>query len=68
MKTYSIRKKRRASVQGTFSYSADGTWIAGKVWNLSQTGWRTTTDRPLPIGLETIVFLARVRERTAAIS
>lgn len=58
MKTYAVRKQYRASVPGIVSYSADGTWITGKVWDLSQTGWRTTTERPLPIGLETIVFLA----------
>ena len=57
MKTYAVRKQFRASVQGMVSYSADGTWITGKVWDLSQTGWRTTIQRPLPIGLETIVFL-----------
>jgi len=58
MKTYAIRKQLRTSVQGTFSYASNGTWTTGKVWDLSETGWRTTADRPLPIGLETIVFLA----------
>jgi hypothetical protein len=58
MKTYAVRQQLRTSVQGTLSYAACGTWTTGKVWDLSQTGWRTTGDRPLPIGLETIVFLA----------
>lgn len=58
MKTYTVRTQLRTSVQGTSSYSADGTWVTGKVWDLSENGWRTTTDRPLLIGFETIVFLA----------
>ena len=29
----------------------------GEVWDISQTGYRTTGERPLPIGVETIVFL-----------
>ena len=58
MKTYAVRRQLRTSVQGTFSYAVDATWTTGEVWDLSKTGWRTTGDRPLPIGLETIVFLA----------
>jgi hypothetical protein len=33
-----------------------------KVWDISQTGYRTTGEHPLPIGLETIVFLT-LRDR-----
>ncbi len=58
MKTSVVRQELRTAVQGMVSYSAGGTWTTGNVWDLSPTGWRTTTARPLPIGLETIVFLA----------
>ncbi len=58
MKTYALRKQLRASMQGTVSYAVDGTWTSGQVWDLSEGGWRTTSDHPLPIGRETIVFLA----------
>lgn len=58
MKTYAVRQQLRTPVQGTFSYAVEGTWSTGTVWDLSETGWRTTGDRPMPIGLETIVFLA----------
>lgn len=58
MKTYVVRQQFRTAVQGKVSYSAAGTWITGKVWDLSPTGWRTTTPCPLSTGLETIVFLA----------
>jgi hypothetical protein len=57
MKTYAVRKQLRTSVQGMLSYPVNGIWNAGKVWDLSQTGYRTTGERPLPIGLETMVFL-----------
>jgi|CXWL01.1.fsa_nt_gi hypothetical protein len=57
MKPYAVREKLRTSVQGTLSYTAEGTWTTGIVWDLSETGWRTTGERPMPIGLETIVFL-----------
>jgi hypothetical protein len=39
------------------SYLVNDIWTTGKVWDISQTGYRTTGERPLPIGLETIVFL-----------
>jgi hypothetical protein len=35
-----------------------GMEATGKVWDLLESGWRTMGDRPLPIGMETIVFLA----------
>jgi hypothetical protein len=57
METYAVRKQFRASVQGMFSYPINGTWTTGKVWDISQTGWRITGEHPLPIGHETIVFL-----------
>lgn len=57
MKTYAVRKQLRTSVQGMFSYPINGIWAMGKVWDMSQTGWRITGEHPLPIGLETIVFL-----------
>lgn len=63
MRTYAVRKQLRASVQGTFSYAACSTWTTGKVWDLSETDWRTTGDCPLPIGFETIVFLAVPNEK-----
>lgn len=57
MKTYVVRKQLRDSVQGMFSYPVNGIWTTGKVWDISQTGCRITGEHPLPIGLETIVFL-----------
>lgn len=59
MKTYAVRKQFRASVQGMFSYPVNGKgkWTTGKIWDISQTGWRIMGEHPLPIGLETIVFL-----------
>ncbi len=58
MKAFLVRQMLRTPVQGTFSYAVEGIWITGTVWDLSATGWRATTGRPLPIGRETIVFLA----------
>ena len=57
MKTYAVRKQFRASVQGMFSYPVNGTWMTGTVWDMSHTGCRITGEHPLPLGLETIVFL-----------
>jgi hypothetical protein len=57
MKTYVIRKQLRTPVQGIFSYPVNGTWTTGKAWDISQTGFRTTEECPLLIGLETMVFL-----------
>lgn len=57
MKAFIVRKQLRTSVQGSFSYFADGTWTTGKVWDLSEGGWRTTAERPLAIGLKAIAFL-----------
>lgn len=57
MKVYAVRKELRTSVQGMFSYPVNGVWTTGKVWDISQTGYRITGECLLPIGLETIVFL-----------
>jgi len=57
MKAFIVRKQLRTPVQGSFSYFADGTWTTGKVWDLSEAGWRTTAERPLAIGLKAIAFL-----------
>lgn len=57
MKNYAVRRQLRTSVQAMLSYPVNGIWTTGKVWDISQTGYRTTGERPLPVGLETIVFL-----------
>lgn len=57
MKTYSIRKKLRRRVQCRFCYFVDGTLANGMVWDLSETGWRATGERPVAVGTETTVYL-----------
>ena len=57
MKTYVVRKELRTSVQGMLSYPVNGIWTTGTVWDMSQMGFRTTGEHPLPIGLATMVFL-----------
>jgi hypothetical protein len=57
MKTYAIRKKLRTPVQCQFCYFVDGTLANGIVWDLSETGWRSTGERPVPVGTETTVYI-----------
>lgn len=58
VKTYSIRRATRVPTQCTFLYFWNGTLEQGKVWDLSETGWRTSMKHPLPAGSETTVYLA----------
>lgn len=57
-KTYTVRKGSRVSAQCTFLYFWDGALAQGKVWDLSESGWRATMDQPLPAGSETTAYLA----------
>jgi hypothetical protein len=57
MKTYEVRKKLRTPVHFQFCYFVDGTLANGIVWDLSETGWRATGERPVPVGTETTVYL-----------
>ena len=57
-KTYTVRKGARIPIQATFMYFWDGALTQGKVWDLSETGWRATMDQPLPAGTETTAYLA----------
>jgi PilZ domain len=57
MKTYAVRKKLRTPVHCQFCYFCDGTLANGIVWDLSETGWRATGERRVPVGTETTVYL-----------
>jgi hypothetical protein len=57
MKTYAVRKKLRTRVQCQFCYFVDGTLANGMIWDLSETGWRATGERPVAVGTETTVYL-----------
>jgi len=57
MKTYAVRKAPRTSVHFQFCYFGDGTLSTGTVWDLSETGWRSTSEHPVPAGTETTVTL-----------
>ena len=57
MKTYAVRKKLRTPVHFQFCYFCDGTLANGIVWDLSETGWRATGERPVDVGTETTVYL-----------
>ena len=57
MKTYAVRKKLRTPVHCQICYFCDGTLANGIVWDLSETGWRATGERPIPVGTEATVYL-----------
>ncbi|MFO0699995.1 MAG: PilZ domain-containing protein [Nitrospira sp.] len=57
MKQYAIRDTVRTPVQCQCSCFADGGVIGGSVWDLSATGWRSTLDQPVSIGLEKSVLM-----------
>jgi len=57
MKTYAIRKKLRTHVQCQFCYFCDGALANGIVWDLSEAGWRSTGEHPIPVGSETTVYI-----------
>ncbi len=57
MTIYVVRQALRTPVQYQFYCFASGTLITGMIWDLSATGWRATVDRPLPVGLETTVYI-----------
>lgn len=56
-KAYEVRKGLRAPIQCTFCYFHDGTLAKGTIWDLSETGWRATGERPVPSGTETTVYV-----------
>lgn len=56
-KAYEVRKRLRAPVQCTFCYFYDGTLAKGTIWDLSETGWRATGERPVVEGTETTVYV-----------
>jgi len=55
--TYVVRKRSRASVHCPFSFFYDGTLTKGMIWDISETGWRATGERPVAAGTETTVYL-----------
>jgi hypothetical protein len=57
MKTYAVRKKLRTPVHCQCCYFSDGTLAKGIVWDLSETGWRATGERPVSVGTETTVYI-----------
>ncbi len=57
MKTYAVRRALRSSVHCQFCYFGDGTLSNGTVWDLSETGWRSTGEHPIPVGTETSVTI-----------
>ena len=57
MKTYAVRKKLRVPIRCQFHYFCDGTVANGMIWDISETGWRATGERPIPVGIETSVHL-----------
>jgi hypothetical protein len=57
MKPYAVRKKLRTPVRCQFCYFCDGTLANGIVWDLSETGWRATGERSVPVGTETTVYI-----------
>ena len=56
-KTYTPRKKPRVSVHCSFCYFYNGTLAKGTIWDLSETGWRATGERPVAAGSELTVYL-----------
>jgi hypothetical protein len=56
-KTYIVRKGSRAPVHCPFSYFYDGTLAKGMIWDISETGWRATGERPVVEGTETTVYV-----------
>ena len=57
MKSYSVRKKLRTPVRCQFCYFCDGTIANGIVWDLSETGWRSTGEHSVPVGTESTVYI-----------
>ncbi len=57
MKTYTVRKASRASVQCQFCYLGDGILAHGTIWDLSETGWRATGTHPVAVGTEFTVTI-----------
>ncbi len=49
MKAYLARQALRTPVQDTSSYAVEGTWTTGKVYDLLETGWRSTRFNVHPI-------------------
>lgn len=58
VKPYAVRNAGRIPTRCTFLYFWNGVLEQGTVWDVSETGWRTSTKRSLPPGSETTVYLA----------
>ncbi len=56
-KIYRPRKKSRTPVHYLCYYFYDGTLVKGTIWEISETGWRATGERPVAVGLELAVCL-----------
>jgi hypothetical protein len=61
MKTYTIRKTLRTSARCQLCYFSDGILTTGLVWDLSEAGWRSAGEHPVPVGTESTVYLT-IRE------
>ena len=58
MKGYTVRRELRIPVHCQLYCFFDDGLISGIVRELSATGWRVTVDRPVPLNLDTHVFIA----------
>jgi len=56
-KIYRLRKKSRTPVHYLCYYFYDRTLVKGTIWELSETGWRATGERPVAAGSELAVCL-----------
>lgn len=57
MKAYTIRKKLRTSARCQLCYFCDGSLTTGIVWDLSEGGWRSGSERPAQPGTESTVYM-----------
>lgn len=57
-KAYTIRNASRIPTQCTFLYFWNGALEQGKVWDVSETGWRASLKHPITPGEETTAYLA----------
>ncbi len=55
--TYTVRQALRIPVHCPFYFICDGALVTGRVWDLSEAGFRVTSNRPVPIGFNQRTFL-----------
>jgi hypothetical protein len=56
-RAYAVRTRQRISVRHPFLYHGESFHGKGRLWDLSESGWRATGDQPVTQGMVMPVYI-----------